>query len=109
MGYCHIQLSKEASRICTIILTWGKYQYRHLTMEVSNSPELFEEKMNEMFRGFEFIQAYINNLLIITKDNLSHHLEKLELKLQKLRDNGIKCNIKNHSLDKPRWGIYGSR
>ena len=50
--------------------------------------------MNEIFRGFEFIQAYINYQLIITKGDWSDHLEKLELTLQKLKDNGLKCNIK---------------
>ena len=48
--------------------------------------------MNEMFLGFEFIQAYINDQLIITKGDWSDHLEKLELTLQKVRDNGLKWN-----------------
>ena len=50
--------------------------------------------MNEIFRGFEFIQAYINYQLIITKGDWSDHLEKLELTLQKLKDNGLEYNIK---------------
>ena len=62
--------------------------------------------MNEMFRIIEFIRAYIDDLLIITKGNWSDHLNKLELVMKKLRANGLKCNIKSHSLDK-RDGIYG--
>ena len=54
-------------------------------MVVSNSPEIFQEKMNEIFRRFEFIRAYIDNLLIITWIDWSNHLEKMEL---------IKRNIK---------------
>ena len=34
-------------------------------MGVSNSPYIFQEKMNKTFRRFEFIQAYIDDLLII--------------------------------------------
>ena len=30
-GYYNIQLSKNASNLCTIILLWGKYCYRHLS------------------------------------------------------------------------------
>ena len=76
MGYYQIRLSEEASSLCTIILPLGKYQYKHLPMEVSNSPVIFQEKMNEMFHGFEFIQMYTNNLLIITKGDWPNHLQK---------------------------------
>ena len=46
-----------------------------------------------MFHGFEFIQEYMEELLIITKGDLSYHLEKLESTLQNIKDNWIKCNI----------------
>ena len=51
MGYFLIRLSGEASNLCTIILPWGKYKYKRPPMGVFNSPESFQEKMNEMFRG----------------------------------------------------------
>ena len=47
-----------------------------------------------MFGGFELIRAYIYDLLIITKGDWSDHLVKLELTLQNIKDNRIKCNIK---------------
>ena len=67
MDFYHIYLSKQASNQCNIILLWGKYQYKCLPMGVSNSPGIFYEQMKKMFCGFEFIQAYIDDLLIITK------------------------------------------
>ena len=53
MGYYHVCLSDQAINLCTIILPWGNYRYKRLSIGVSNSPEIFQEKMNEMFRGFE--------------------------------------------------------
>ena len=41
IGYYHIQLSENASNLCTIILPWGKYWYKRLPMGVANSPDLF--------------------------------------------------------------------
>ena len=105
MGYYHIRLSDQDSNLCIIILPWGKYWYKRLPMGVSNSPDIFQEKMNEMFRGLEFIRAYIDGLVIITKGDWSDNLEKLELTLQKLKDNGLKCNMKGRSLEKPKWDI----
>ena len=90
MGYYHIRLSKEESNLCTIILKWGKYKYKHIPMGVCNFPNIFQEKMNEMFHGMEFIIAYIDEILIITKDYWSNHLNKLELVLAKLIVNGLK-------------------
>ena len=49
MGYYHIRLSEDTSNWCTIILPWGKYYYKHLPMGVSNSPENFQQKMNDLF------------------------------------------------------------
>ena len=77
MGYYHIHIRYQASNLCTIIIPWGKYKYKSLLMGICNSPDIFQEKMNEMFRGLEFIRAYINDLLIITKGDLSDQLNKL--------------------------------
>ena len=79
MGYYHIRLSDEASHPCTIILPWRKYRYKHLPMGVSNSLDIFQEKMNEMFHRFEFIQAQTCDLFIITKGYWSNHSKQSEL------------------------------
>ena len=94
MGYYHIFLIKQARNLCTIILHWGQYRYKRLPIGVSNYLDIFQDKMNEMFHGFDFIWEYINDLLIITKGDRSDNLTRLELIQQKLKDNGLKCNIK---------------
>ena len=38
MGYYNIQLSDNASNLCTIIILQRKYLYRHLPMGITNSP-----------------------------------------------------------------------
>ena len=93
LGYYHIRFRKQDSNLCTIILPWVKYQYKCLPMGVSNSPDIYQEKMDQMFHGFEFIRAYIDELLIIKKGDWSNHLEKSELNIQKFKYNELKCNI----------------
>ena len=63
-GCYHIQMNKSSSNLCTIILLWGKYQYKRLTMGVANLPDIFQQKINDLFHGFEFKIAYIDNILI---------------------------------------------
>ena len=52
MRYYHIQHSENASNLCTIIIPWGKYGYKSLPMGVANLPDIFKQKMNDLFHGF---------------------------------------------------------
>ena len=52
----------------------GKYRYKRLQMGVSNSPDIFQHKMTDLFRGFEFIGAYMDDMLILTKGYWTDHV-----------------------------------
>ena len=67
MGHYRIPLNKNTSYLCTIILSWRKYWYRCLQMGVANSPEKFQQNMNDLFHVFTLICAYIDDILILTK------------------------------------------
>ena len=62
---------------------------------ISDSPDNFQQKMNNLFHGFEFIHAYKDYLLISTKVYWKYHVHNLELTLNKLKLKGLSCNIKN--------------
>ena len=55
MGYYHIRLREEASNLCTIILPWGKYQYKLPPMGDIKPPDIFQDKMRKIICVFEFI------------------------------------------------------
>ena len=74
MGYYHIRLSKNGSNLCTIIIPWGKYRYKRLPTGVTNSPDIFQQKMKDLFHEFEFIRAYMDELLILTKGDFTYHI-----------------------------------
>ena len=63
-------------------------------MGLCNSPDIFQEKMHELFEGLEFVRAYIDNLLCITNGTYDDHLEKLERILIRLKDQGLRVNAK---------------
>ena len=86
MEYYHIQLSKNASNLYTIILPWEKYFFKHLPMGVANSPEIFQQKMNDLSHVFEFIRTYIYDQLILTKEYWTDHVQNLVLTLNKLKE-----------------------
>ena len=51
-GYYHIQLSKNKSNLCMIIIPWLKYRYKRLPTRVANSQDIFQPKMNDLFNEF---------------------------------------------------------
>ncbi len=78
MGYYTIRLDPDASKICNIIFPWGKYSYKRLPMGIAGSPDIFQGKMLELIESLEYVRAYLDDLLCISKLSLEDHLEKLE-------------------------------
>ena len=93
MGYYTIRLNPDASRICTIITPWGKYQYLRLLMGIMSALDIFQDKTSSLCAQLDFVRDYIDDLLVITKDSFDDHLTKLEQLLQLLKDAGLKCNV----------------
>ena len=92
MGYYHITLCPVSWKLCTIVLPWGKYEYQNMTMELYSSPDIFQEKMNELFNGLEYVKAYIDGVLIISNGNFEDHLNKGKIVLKKIKAANFKVN-----------------
>jgi hypothetical protein len=61
-------------------------------MGIAGSPDIFQEKMSDLMATLEFVQTYLDDLLVITKGSLEDHLEKLSMVLTRLQDAGLKIN-----------------
>ena len=61
-------------------------------MGIYGSPDIFQAKMMELMSTLEFVRAYIDDLLCITKGDLEDHLAKLKLFLTRLQDANLKVN-----------------
>ena len=92
MGYYTIGLDSDASKICTIVFPWGKYSYKRLPMGIAGSPDIFQEKMSDLMVNLEYVRTYLDDLLIISRDSLEDHLEKLRCVLLRMQDAGLKIN-----------------
>ncbi len=92
MGYYTIRLDPDASKICTIIFPWGKYSYKRLPMGIAGSPDIFQAEMMKLMESLEYVKAYIDDLLCISRESFDDHLDKLEEVLKQLREAGLKVN-----------------
>ena len=66
MGYYNIRLDDPSKKLCTLIFPWGKYEMQSLPMGLCNGPDVFQEKMSELFHDIETVRTYIDDLLVVT-------------------------------------------
>ena len=59
-------------------------------MGMCNIPYIFQEKISELFDGFDRLCAYVVGVLVITKDNFADNMKALEKFLQKPTEAGFK-------------------
>ncbi len=59
-------------------------------MGIAGPPDIFQSKMLELMEILEYVQAYLNDLLCISRSSLEDQLEKLEEALRRLHNTGLK-------------------
>ena len=70
-------------------------QNQKVPMALCYSPDIFQEKMNELFNGVEYVKAYTDDLFIISNDNFEYNLneiKKIQRNFQQLVSKPIQKN-----------------
>jgi hypothetical protein len=98
MGYYTIRLDPTASEMCTIIFPRRKYSYERLPMSFGGSGDIFQAQIMDLMASLKFVQAYMDDLLIITRGIPDEHLQKMETVLTRLCDAGLKVNVDKSSF-----------
>ena len=76
-------------------------------MGLCNSPDIFQEKMNELFVGLDNVRAYIDDLLILSTKSFDKHLEDLDKVFYRLKQAGLKVNAKKSFFAKSELEYLG--
>ncbi len=63
-------------------------------MGIAGSPDIIQSKMSELMEDLEYVWAYLDDLLCISRSSLEDLLKKLEEVLRCLRDARLKVNAK---------------
>ncbi len=61
-------------------------------MGYAGSADIFQAEMMDLMEALEYVRAYIDNLVVITRETLECHLEKLRKVLRRLCEAGLKVN-----------------
>ncbi len=63
-----------------------------------NTQHIFQAQIMDLMASLEFVRAYMDDLLIITRITLDKHLQKMETVLTRLRDARLKVNAAKSSF-----------
>jgi hypothetical protein len=67
-------------------------------MGIADSPDMFQLKMSELMESQEYVPAYSDILLCISKNSLEDHLESLDKVLRQLCIAGLKVNSEKNDI-----------
>jgi hypothetical protein len=62
-------------------------------MGIKNSPDIFQAVINELLGDLDFVQVYLDDILITTDGSFQDHLQKLQLVLKRLEQANFRANL----------------
>ena len=90
MFYCFM-LDDDSMDMCTIVTPYGKYRYRRLPMGIKVSPDYAQAIIEKVLDGLD-VDCYIDDMGLWTDGTFEEHLSMVSKILERLQDNGLKCN-----------------
>ena len=76
-------------------------------MGLCNSPDIFQEKMSELFIGLDTVHVYIDDLLHVTKGSWTEHISILEEMFTRLQKAGLKVNARKSCFGAHKFYYLG--
>jgi hypothetical protein len=62
MQYYTFELDDESKNLCAICTPFGDYRYNRLPMGVNQSPDIAQEVMEDLFRSFDEVDFYFDDV-----------------------------------------------
>ncbi|KAL0442004.1 UNVERIFIED_CONTAM: Enzymatic polyprotein [Sesamum radiatum] len=78
-GFYQIKMESESKKFTAFSTPQGQYIWNVLPIGLANAPQIFQRKMDNLFKDyFEFMFVYIDDILIASK-NMKEHIKHLEI------------------------------
>jgi hypothetical protein len=72
--------------------------FPQLSMGIQNSPDIFQNIINDVMAGLENVRAYLDDILITTSGTFEDHLKEVQKVLDRLEKTGFAVNVKKSSF-----------
>nr|XP_040573884.1 uncharacterized protein K02A2.6-like [Lepeophtheirus salmonis] len=91
MGFHHIKLNHQSSKMTTFITPFGRYRFKRLPFGISSGPEVFQARLTQMLDSVKGVHVHIDDILI-TSETDQEHDERLGKVIDIMKKNNIRLN-----------------
>ncbi len=91
-AYNQIPMADEDVKKRALITPFGLFEFPSMTFGLCNAGQTFQRFVNAVIQGLDFCFAYLDDILIASKDE-KEHLRHLRILLERLNEYGIVINI----------------
>lgn len=96
-GFWQIKMHPDSIAYTAFSTPQGQYEWLVLPFGLKNAPQIFQRKMDIIFKDYDFIFVYIDDILILS-DDISSHLKHLDIFVDLCIKNGLALSEKKTNL-----------
>ena len=90
-GYWHVELDYESSVLCTFNSPFGRYRFKRLSFGVNISQDVFQHKLDEVFKNIPNVGGIADDILIVGNTPQEHDHAFINM-LEASRNNNVSLN-----------------
>ena len=107
-AYNQVEVAPADRHKTAFTTPFGLYEYNRMPFGLGNAPATFQRVMQTIFRDelLEMLIVYLDDIIVFSQD-ISTHLQRLEMVFQKLREHGLKIEGKKCHFFCPKVTYLG--
>lgn len=105
-AYYQVPVAEDDIHKTSLTTPFGLYEFVRMPFGLRKSAQTFQRLIDEVFRGLPFIYAYIDDVLIASKNQKEHKMH-LEQAFQRLSHFGLKINVHKCVFEEPKINFLG--
>ena len=105
-GFYQIKMTEESKPLTAFSTPQGYYEWNVLPFGLKNAPHIFQRKMDNIFRDYDFIHVYVDDMLISSQSQ-EQHLKHLDTFIDLCKTNGIGLSKKKSIIGEQKIEFVG--
>lgn len=107
-GFWQIKMHPDTILYTAFSTPQGQYEWLVMPFGLKNAPQIFQRKMDSIFKDYDFIFVYVDDVLILS-DNIESHLKHLDIFIELCIKNGLALSEKKTKLIQEQIEFLGMK